>query len=112
MNDDKNLKKSRGKKNVIHYQQNPSSQLLFEDALYSLLAHEKGQNFKALKTKYAPRNKDSAFGNFPKEYMPQKLPELTIQQNNSANTKTQNIKVSQAIPNSKLLILNVNILNY
>ena len=101
MNDDKNLKKSRGKKNVIHYQQNPSSQLLFEDALYSLLAHEKGQNFKALKTKFAPRNKHSAFGDFPKEYMPQKHPELTIEQNSEEKAKTQNIRVSQSIPNSK-----------
>jgi len=105
MNDDKNLKKSRGKKNVIHYQQNPSSQLLFEDALFSLLAHEKGQNFKTLKTKYAPRNKHSAFGDFPQEYMPKKLPELTIENNSLANTKTQNIRVSQSIPNSKYFLI-------
>jgi hypothetical protein len=101
--DSKHIKKSRGKKHVIHYQQNPSSQLLFEDSLFTLLAHEKGLNFKTLKTKYAPRNKHSAFGDFPKEYMPQKLPELTIEKNNTANTRTQNIRVSQSIPNSMVL---------
>lgn len=103
MQDDesRNIKKSRGKKHVIHYSQNPSSQLLFEDALFGLLAREKGQNFKSLKTKYAPRMKHSAFGDFPREYMPKKLPDLTIETNNMANTKTQNIRVSQSIPNSK-----------
>jgi len=106
-NDDKHLKKARGKKNVIHYKQNPSSQLLFEDSLFSLLAHEKGLNFKTLKTKYAPRNKHSPFGDFPKEYMPKKFPELSIETSNSANTKTQNIRVSQSIPNSKFLLLNI-----
>ncbi len=102
MQDDenKNMKKNRGKKHVIHYSQNPSSQLLFEDSLFRLLASEKGENFKQLKIKYAPRNKHSPFGDFPQEYMPKKLPGLTIENNNLANTKTQNIRVSQSIPNS------------
>jgi hypothetical protein len=100
--ENKQAKKTRGKKHVIQYQQNPSSQLLFEDALFGLLCREKGQNFKALKTKYAPKNKHSAFGDFPKDYLPQKPPRIEIQTNNNANTKTQNIRVSQSIPNSKL----------
>lgn len=99
--DNRQTKKSRGKKHVIHYQANPSSQLLFEDALYNLLMHEKGLSYKTLKTKYAPRNKHSPFGDFPKEYMPKKLPPLVIENNNNAVTKTQNIRVSQSIPNSK-----------
>jgi len=102
---DKNAnRKAKGKKHVIHYQGNPSSQLLFEDSLFTCLAHEKGLNFKTLKTKYATRNKHSPFGDFPSDFMPKKIPELTINHGGDfANTKTQNIRVSQSIPNSKII---------
>jgi len=64
--------KKKGKKHIIHYELNPSSQLLFEDHLKRCLNKTSGQNYKELRNKFAPRNKHSAFGDFPREFMPRK----------------------------------------
>ena len=65
-------KKKGGKKNIIHYILNPSSQLLFEEHLKRCLSKTSGISYKSLRNTYAPRNKHSAFGDFPKEFMPRK----------------------------------------
>jgi Parkin co-regulated protein len=70
--DDKNYMKKKGTKHVIHYNLNPSNQLLFEDQLKKCLNKYDGVGVKFTKSKYAPRNKHSPFGDFPSEYMPQK----------------------------------------
>jgi hypothetical protein len=70
--DDKNYMKKKGTKHVIHYNLNPSNQLLFEEELKKCLNKYGGGGAKFLKSKYAPRNKHSPFGDFPAEYMPQK----------------------------------------
>lgn len=70
--DDKNYMKKKGTKHVIHYNLNPSNQLLFEEQLKKCLNKYGGAGIKFTKSKYAPRNKHSPFGDFPKEYMPQK----------------------------------------
>lgn len=70
--------KKKGKKHVILYNVNPSSQLLFDEALKTCLAkYGGGAGIKGLKSKYAPRNKHSPFGDFPKGYMPQKTEDFT-----------------------------------
>ena len=56
---------------TIKYNLNPSSQLLFEDALKKCI-NKYGGSRKPLKSKYAPRNKHSPFGDFPASYMPKK----------------------------------------
>jgi len=71
--------KKKGKKHVIHYNPNPSSQLLFEEALKTCLAkYGGGEGIKGLKSKYAPRNKHSPFGDFPQGYMPKKSEDFTL----------------------------------
>ena len=70
--DDKNYMKKKGTKHVIHYNLNPSNQLLFEEELKKCLNKYGGGGQKLTKSKYAPRNKHSPFGDFPAEYMPQK----------------------------------------
>jgi len=70
--DDKNYMKKKGTKHVIHYNLNPSNQLLFEDQLKRCLNKYGGAGVKFTKSKHAPRNKHSPFGDFPPEYMPQK----------------------------------------
>ena len=69
--EDKNNMHSKGKKETIVYQLNPSSQLLFEDALKRCLNKYGGKKV-PLKTPYAPRNHNSPFGDFPKSYVPKK----------------------------------------
>ena len=69
--EDKNNMHSKGKKETITYQLNPSSQLLFEDALKRCLNKYGGKKV-PLKTPYAPRNHNSPFGDFPKSYLPKK----------------------------------------
>ena len=69
--EDKNNMHSKGKKETIVYQLNPSSQLLFEDALKRCLNKYGGKKV-PLKTPYAPRNHNSPFGDFPKSYLPKK----------------------------------------
>ncbi len=69
--DDKNYMKKKGTKHVIHYNLNPSNQLLFEDTLKKCLNKFGGAGIK-LRHKCAPRNKHSPFGDFPPEYMTQR----------------------------------------
>lgn len=68
--DDKNYMKKKGTKHVIHYNLNPSNQLLFEEQLKKCLNKYDGGGAKFVKSKCAPRNKHSPFGDFPPEYMP------------------------------------------
>ena len=69
--EDKSNMHKQGKKATITYELNPSSQLLFEDALKRCL-NKYGGSKAPLKTKYAPRNKHSPFGDFPASYLPKK----------------------------------------
>jgi hypothetical protein len=75
--DDKTFMKKKGKKHFIHYNLNPSSQLLFEEHLTKCLNKFSGDK-KSLKLKYAPRNKHSPFGDFPPGYLPQKTQDFTL----------------------------------
>ena len=69
--EDKSNMHKQGKKATITYELNPSSQLLFEDALKRCL-NKYGGSKAPLKTKYAPRNKHSPCGDFPASYLPKK----------------------------------------
>lgn len=69
--EDKNNMHNKGKKETITYALNPSSQLLFEDALKKCLNKYGGRKV-PLKSPYAPRNHNSPFGDFPKSYLPKK----------------------------------------
>lgn len=70
--DDKQLMKKKGKKNQIIYKSNPSTQLLVEETFKIILNKSKGLGYKEVRTKMAPRNKHSAFGDFPGDFMPKK----------------------------------------
>jgi len=79
---------------------NPSSQLLFEESLKRCVGKFKGISYKELKSKHAPRNKHSAFGDFPKGYMPKKTEDFTlvnIESHQVANSVTGN-QFGQALP--------------
>lgn len=76
--DDKNYMKKKGTKHVIHYNLNPSNQLLFEDQLKRCLNKYGGGGLKFTKSKHAPRDKHSPFGDFPSEYMPQKTENFNL----------------------------------
>ena len=69
--EDKNNMHSKGKKATIVYDLNPSSQLLFEDALKRCLNKYGGKKV-PLKSPYAPPLHNSPFGDFPKSYLPKK----------------------------------------
>jgi len=87
--------KNKGKKHVINYTLNPSSQLLVEDALKRCLAKSKGIGYRQLISKEAPRNKHSPFGDFPLEYMPKKADNfetLSIDSHQVANAVTSDLK--------------------
>jgi hypothetical protein len=75
--DSRNVKQA-GKKHFIQYNLNPSNQLLFEDALKKCIAKYGGYGIHSLKSKYAPKNKQSPFGDFPKEYLPKKDRDYTL----------------------------------
>jgi hypothetical protein len=70
--DDKGFMRKKGKKHIIHYELNPSNTLLFEDHLKRCLNKTSGQNYKELRNKFAPKNKHSPFGDFPREFIPRK----------------------------------------
>lgn len=78
--DDKNFMKSKGKKSQIIYKTNPSSQVLIEESLNIILNKSKGLGYKECRTKMAPRNKHSAFGDFPKDFMPKKKETFELDQ--------------------------------
>ena len=69
--EDKNNMHNKGKKATIVYDLNPSSQLLFEDALKRCLNKYGGKKV-PLKSPYAPPLHNSPFGDFPKSYLPKK----------------------------------------
>jgi hypothetical protein len=71
--EDRNFMKKKGKKNQIIYKSNPSTQLLLEETLKIALNKSSGQGYKTIRTKMAPRNKHSAFGDFPSDFLPKKL---------------------------------------
>jgi hypothetical protein len=70
--DDKQFIKKKGKKHPIIYKANPSGQLLVEDSLKTIINKSKGLGYKASRTKMAPRNKHSPFGDFPNDFIPKK----------------------------------------
>ena len=76
--DDKQFMKKKGKKSMIHYNLNPSSQLLFEEHLKRCLNKASGLGYRSLRSKFAPRNKHSPFGDFPPEFMPKKGEDFSI----------------------------------
>jgi hypothetical protein len=61
--------KKKGKKHQIQYKLNPASVMLNEDHLKKCLNKPTGQSYKLLKSTFAPRNKHSAFGDFPREFI-------------------------------------------
>ncbi len=67
--EDKTYMKKKGKKHQVHYALNPASMMLNEDHLKKCLNKPTGQSFKLLKSTFAPKNKHSAFGNFPREFI-------------------------------------------
>lgn len=76
---DRREDKKKGSKHQIAYNLNPSSQLLFEEALKKCLSkYGGGKSMKDLQSKYAPRNKHSPFGDFPKGYLPQKTQDFSL----------------------------------
>ena len=88
--EDKNNMHKKGTKKTIQYELNPSSQLLFEDALKRCINKYNGSRV-PLKTKYAPPNKQSPFGDFPKSYLPKKKSDynlINIEAHQVANSVT------------------------
>ena len=71
VDEDKNNMHKKGTKKTITYELNPSSQLLFEDTLKRCINKYNGSRA-PIKTKYAPRNKQSPFGDFPSSYLPKR----------------------------------------
>lgn len=68
----------KGGKHPIKYDLNPSNQLLFEERLKRCLAKYDGnKSLASLRSKYAPRNKHSPFGDFPPGYLPKKTQDFT-----------------------------------
>ena len=51
---------------------NIASFIVVEDALKGMLLKTKNINYKPWKNNCAPRNPHSAFGDFPKDYLPKK----------------------------------------
>ncbi len=70
--DDKQHFKKKGKKHQIVYKNNPSSQILVEESLKTIINKSQGLGYKASRCKMAPRNKHSPFGDFPKDFIPKK----------------------------------------
>ena len=66
VDEDKNKMHKKGTKKTITYELNPSSQLLFEDTLKRCINKYNGSRAH----KYAPRNKQSPFCDFPSSYLP------------------------------------------
>lgn len=72
------ISKKQNHKNVIQYKLNPSSQLLNEDCLKSMLFKREGKNWDKTRLKCAAPNKQSPFGDFPKSFLKQKNDELFL----------------------------------
>ena len=88
--EDRSNMHQKGTKITIKYALNPSSQLLFEDALKKCI-NKYGGSKAPLKSKYAPRNKHSPFGDFPASYIPKKNQDyklIDIESHQVANSVT------------------------
>lgn len=72
------LAKKQNKKNIIQYKLNPSTQLLNEDSLRSIVCKKEGKNWNKLRLRCSAPNKQSPFGNFPSDFLPQKNNELIM----------------------------------
>jgi len=70
--DDKQYLKKKGKKHQIEYKSNPSTQILVEESLKIIINKSRGLGYKASRCMKAPRNKHSAFGDFPIDYLNKK----------------------------------------
>lgn len=79
LKDKRSKGEKKGEKTLIEYNLNPSSQLLFEDYLKRCLnKYGGGGNLHELKSKYAPKSKQSPFGDFPQGYLPHKTQDYTL----------------------------------
>lgn len=76
--DNKKFMNKKGSKHVINYEINPSSQLLFEEKLKQCINKFSGKSKDDLRSKYAPRNKHSPFGDFPPGYIPSKTTDFSL----------------------------------
>jgi len=76
--EDRTYMKKKGKKHQVHYNLNPSTMLINEEHLRKCLNKPTGQSFKLLKSTFAPRNKHSPFGDFPKGFLPSNKEEFGI----------------------------------
>ena len=69
---------------------NVASGIVVEDTLKGMLLKTKNINYKPWKNNYAPKNPHSAFGNFPKDYLPKAKPatfkKVAHEQSQSAST--------------------------
>jgi len=70
--------KKPNKKHLIQYKLNPSSQLLCEDSLKNIILKRNGKNWDKMRLKHSAPNKQSPFGDFPKDFLPQKNRELVF----------------------------------
>lgn len=102
--DDKKFMKKKGTKHVINYEINPSSQLLFEEKLKQCINKFSGKSKDDLKSKYAPRNKHSPFGDFPEGYLPQKTADfnlVNIESHQVANAVTNGFNSKATVKGGK-----------
>ncbi len=75
--------------------QNIASRLIVEDCLKSMLSRTQNQNYKPWKNMYSPKNPQSAFGDFPKDFMIKNVssPKLApVHENTFAKTTISNNK--------------------
>lgn len=70
--------KKQNNKKIINYKLDPSSSLLCEDALKSLVYKYEGKNWNVERLKNAAPIKQSPFGDFPKEFLKPRDRELTL----------------------------------
>jgi len=61
--------------------ENIASRLIVEDHMRGMLAKSQNISYKPWKSKYAPKNPESPFGNFPKELHGKSLKTKKIDQN-------------------------------
>jgi hypothetical protein len=77
--DPKRKEKGKGEKTVIEYNLNPSTQLLAEDYLKKCLVKYGGnKTLSSLRSKNAPKCRQSPFGDFPSGYLPLRTQDFTL----------------------------------
>jgi len=73
---------------------NHSSQMIVEDHLKKVLTRTKGTSWKFSQNPLLPRSQHSAFGDFPKDYLPKKgnpvqpIPQISAQEQSIAASGT------------------------